>query len=164
MDISYINQKLSQLHDYGGLCLYDQLPKKLERKFYVILYITSKETDHMGHFCILDNRNVPKGPYGVHSCFYFDSMGFDVDYPRKVFHENWGAKAPNDRVRKLIGNTPYTRNHRDFQSDSNNTCGDWCIFYAENPNMQYPIWQFVNTLKKNQGDTFVFNLDKLNII
>ncbi len=122
--------------NFLGIYLYDEInelgPRELQGKCIIINYITSKETQHLGHYVVLDFRKELKannysGPY------FIDPYGFVYDYPREILG------LPNTHnIAKLLSrmhNSSILYNTTEWQvlQPYDNLCGWYCFQYVLQP-------------------------------
>ena len=164
MDTYHLADKLKDIPRFGGVVTYDNLPKSLDGKLWVVLLIRLDEIPTMGHYVSIDDRNIPKGYKGSYDTFYFDPLGKDVDVSRKIIASLNGLSGPNDSISELLDQYKYQRNKFDYQDERMETCGDWNILYAKVPDLNAPIWKKFRTIKKPFPDIGVGTLEHFNYI
>lgn len=130
-----INEVLKNVKNFKGVYLYDELNDidQLRDEAIVINYVTQEESEKgiVGHFVVLDNRNIKKGNSST-DIYFFDPYGLYPDKPRNILG------LPNTKnIIKLIERTggSWSYNTYDFQAwmKGDNLCGVYSTEYVINP-------------------------------
>jgi len=136
---------------WGGFYLYNEVDTTNIKngKVYIINYITTFETNVMGHYAVIDLRdNEP---------FYFDGYGLRPDIPRYLMKLPYSNIITNLLI--YYGNGKYNYNKHDYQYKGDfyngvydETCGLYCVEYVLNNNFNSQFWELARKSKRTTFD------------
>lgn len=122
-----IDRMLHDDRNYGGCMSKDELPRTLNRKFYVLNMQDSKDGGGT-HWTLLDNRDTK-------NVQYFDSMG----------------QVPPAIVKRLMRSSGKKQiiNKFELQPMGSVTCGWWCVAAAKALGSGMPMQDFISHFDMN---------------